>query len=72
MPKTKKKPDKHDIWRLFEAAERHGNDSEPDHEVGDLQDVAEACWKVMFPDQKQRVFEELEEFLEHWNPEEED
>jgi hypothetical protein len=37
------------------AAKRHGEDSEPEHEVGDLQDVVWACWEVMTEDQRHQV-----------------
>ena len=44
-----------DVERLIEAARRHGEDSEPDHEVGDLQDVLRAAWAELTPDQRRRV-----------------
>jgi len=31
------------LERLLDAATHHGRDSEPDHEVGDLQDYSEPC-----------------------------
>jgi hypothetical protein len=37
---------------LLDAARLHGEDSEPDHEVGDLQTFFLACWSVMSPDQR--------------------
>ena len=37
---------------LIEAARFHGENSEPDHEVGDLQDLFLACWPVMSPEQR--------------------
>ncbi len=37
---------------LVEAARLHGENSEPDHEVGDLQDFFLACWYVMSPEQR--------------------
>lgn len=37
---------------LTEAARRHGENSEPDHEAGDLQDFFFACWLVMSPEQR--------------------
>jgi hypothetical protein len=37
---------------LMEAARLHGENSEPDHEVGDLQDLFFACWRVMSPEQR--------------------
>lgn len=38
--------------RLLEAARRHGADSEPDHEVGDLQDLLRAAWEQFTSDQR--------------------
>ena len=43
------------LSQILSAAARHGRESEPDHEVGDLQDALRACWKQPFPDQKERV-----------------
>jgi len=40
---------------LMEAARLHGENSEPDHEVGDLQDLFFACWLVMTPEQRALV-----------------
>lgn len=40
---------------LIEAAEKHGQDSDADHEVGDLQDLLRACWAEMNPQQRARV-----------------
>jgi hypothetical protein len=37
---------------LLEAARLHGENSEPDHEVGDLQTLFVACWSVMSPEQR--------------------
>lgn len=39
---------------VIDAAKRHGEDSEPDHEVGDLQDCLRAACEQMFPDQFER------------------
>lgn len=36
-----------DIETLISAAEQHGQDSEPDHEVGDLQEFLRAAWSLM-------------------------
>ena len=41
-----------DITTVFEAAARHGEESEPDHEVGDLQDVLAAAWELMSSEQR--------------------
>lgn len=38
--------------RVITAAKQHGDDSEPEHEVGDLQDVVRAMWHLMAPHQR--------------------
>jgi hypothetical protein len=40
---------------LLGLAEEHGRDSEPDHEVGDLQDLCRAMWRELQDWQRQRV-----------------
>ncbi len=37
---------------LLEGAKRHGENSEPDHEVGDLAAFLIACWSTMSPGQR--------------------
>lgn len=37
---------------LLRIAKQHGEDSEPDHEVGDLQDLLRPMWKLLTPDQR--------------------
>jgi hypothetical protein len=46
--------------RILEAARMHGLDSNPEHEIGDLQQALTACWDVMGEDQKDRVLNALE------------
>ncbi|MCE6959591.1 hypothetical protein LAZ40_11040 [Cereibacter sphaeroides] len=41
-----------DIETFIQAAKDHGSDSEPDHEVGDLQDMLRAAWEIMTPEQR--------------------
>lgn len=41
-----------DIHFYTSAAEQHGQDSEPDHEVGDLQDMLRAMWAILTPAQR--------------------
>ncbi len=43
------------IEDVLAAAKAHGQISEPDHEVGDLQDVLRACWGIMTPEQRTRI-----------------
>jgi len=40
---------------LIGFAEKHGEDSEPDHEVGDLQDLLRAAWRLMTPEQRREM-----------------
>lgn len=41
-----------DIETYVEAARLHGEDEHPDHEVGDLQDMLRAAWRVLTPEQR--------------------
>lgn len=36
----------------LDAAQQHGEDSEPDHEVGDLQDLLRTMWSLLTPEQR--------------------
>lgn len=42
-----------EIEDLLACAQAHGEDDDPDHEVGDLQDLLRACWAVMTPEQRE-------------------
>lgn len=41
-----------DVEFYLKAARTHGEDSEPDHEVGDLQDFLRTMWSVLTPAQR--------------------
>lgn len=41
-----------DIHFYTTAAQQHGQDSDPDHEVGDLQDMLRAMWALLTPAQR--------------------
>lgn len=45
-------------WQLINAAERHGQEGDPRHEVGDLQDVVTACFDAMTDEQAAEVFDD--------------
>lgn len=51
---------------ILDAAKAHGEEGEPDHEVGDLQDVLRAAWTMMSPDQRKMLLasDEVEAVLE--------
>jgi hypothetical protein len=56
MPTTKTKPpvgaSDGAINVLVRGAEQHGEDSEPDHEVGDLQELLILMWGLLTPEQR--------------------
>jgi hypothetical protein len=52
-PKKSKKQDLLDV--LLEAAKRHGKESEPDMEVGDLQGLVMLCWPCLTKKQQQSI-----------------
>lgn len=48
------------VERIVEAATLHGEESEPDHEVGDLQTALREAWKRMTPAQRSDTITALE------------
>lgn len=54
---------------LIAAAAKHGEESDPDHEVGDLQDILRACWERLTPRQRREVWGETSAALLDWLPE---
>lgn len=48
------------------AAEEHGKQSEPDHEVGDLQEALRVCWRLMTTRQREEAADVLHEQVEEW------
>lgn len=50
---------------ILKSAEKHGSDSEPDHEVGDLQDALSIAWELLDEKARQtlveRFFDEVAE-----------
>ena len=51
---------------ILDAAERHGQESEPGHEVGDLQDMLRYTWSILTEGQKDHVMAEAVDMLEDW------
>jgi hypothetical protein len=56
-------PDSVVTLRLLEAieafAQQHGRDSEPEHEVGDLQELASIVWAMLTPEQRVEAYEKF-------------
>jgi len=42
------------VSQALEAAKRHGECSDPDHEVGDLQDMVLVAYKLMTKEQREK------------------
>ena len=57
-----------DLSRLLRAAERHGSESDPDHEVGDLQDVLKAAFGCLTKYQRVKFMgsEAVKDLLDEW------
>jgi len=57
------------LQAILDAAQTHGSESEPDHEVGDLQDALQAAWDLMSNEQRDQLMEqhEIKELLENWS-----
>lgn len=43
------------LEELLTAAREHGEEGEPEHEVGDLTALVEACWAHLTPTQRAEV-----------------
>ncbi len=53
---------------LLEAAEVHGRESEPDHEVGDLRTILETAWTKLTPAARREVYDAHKDIVEEWGP----
>jgi len=54
------------LRRLFAAAERHGNESDPEHEVGDLQDLVRLLWSRVDVSARESIWHAVADQLETW------
>lgn len=54
------------IDKVLEAATAHGEASEPDHEVGDLQQALRTAWELLGPVEREKFIAsyEVKEILE--------
>lgn len=51
---------------ILDAAGRHGEESLPEHRVGDLEAALLAAWNQMKPHQRRAAFEAVREQVESW------
>lgn len=54
------------LGEIIDAARRHGDVSERDHEVGDLQDALRAAWVLLTDAQRAALHAAHFEGHEHW------
>jgi hypothetical protein len=54
------------LARLLAATEAHGQQSEPEHEAGDLQQILRSCWARLTPAQQRAVYQEHAELVLAW------
>jgi len=59
-------PNMRKLQDILDAAERHGRESDPDHEVGDLQDMLRDAWKMLSKTQRSKLLLEAAEQLDSW------
>jgi len=52
--------------KLLQAAENHGAEEIPDHEVGDLREILQSCWEKLTEDQKREVYEKHLDLVTDW------
>lgn len=54
------------LEKLLKAADQHGEDDDPDHTVGDLQDLLRKAWSIMSVGERQIFLasDEVEQVLE--------
>jgi hypothetical protein len=55
--------------QIIGAAAKHGHDSEPDHEVGDLQDALRLAWAELTPAKRKKIHAAYFETHDHWDEE---
>lgn len=55
------------IDSLVTAAATHGQESDPDHEVGDLQLILYSCWRRLTPAQQREVYAEHKQLVDDWS-----
>jgi hypothetical protein len=54
------------VERLIDAARAHGELSEPDHEVGDLQEILRVCWQQLNVFQQTAVLANFASLVDDW------
>jgi hypothetical protein len=52
------------LTQLLEAAEAHGENSEPDTEIGDLHQILFASWALLSPSDHQRIYDQFRELVD--------
>jgi MoaA/NifB/PqqE/SkfB family radical SAM enzyme len=55
-----------ELEEIFALAKEHGEVSEPDHEVGDLQDALHLAFHVLTPEQRETILAKAREEAQMW------
>jgi hypothetical protein len=55
-----------DVETLIAAAKQHGMQSEPDHEIGDLVDIARFMWSQLALVSKNLTMSHFKDLIEEW------
>jgi hypothetical protein len=55
------------LEELLTAAKAHGDESDAEHEVGDLQGLLSSCWARLTPAQRRDVYVDHEELVTEWH-----
>jgi len=56
--------------QIESSAKHHGEESEPEHEVGDLLDALRLAWARLSPADRLATFTEFFEYHDHWDEKE--
>lgn len=54
------------LRRYFQAAARHGSDSDPDHEIGDLQALLSRVWDLVPEYKRDEIAADFADYFETW------
>jgi hypothetical protein len=54
------------LQELLDAARAHGQEDDPEHEVGDLQQILMSCWERLSAKDRFAVYREYADLVEVW------
>jgi hypothetical protein len=66
MPATRGENQGHELQKLLDAANAHGEASDPEMEAGDLQEILTSCWAELTTAQRHRIAKKHEDLVTEW------